>query len=333
MPSRSTPTTSMSRSSRPASAPRSPAPASLAGAVAQLRAARRRRRRGRGSRASTAGCRGSSTRCTPVLPNSARGSSSACRCRDRVAHGRTMVGRNGCRQSGCLWRTDGGERGDPVEAGDPGDPGDPGIEPADAVIVATGAAETYRLLIGAVPSLEPFPVTELEVLTLVVSSPELTAAPSGPRCTRCRAGDRSLRHRRDRAVAVGPSCGGRRHARPQGDVRRPGDARPRPRASTTPRLPSSPLAEASALLGRASRSRARPRIAPRALRAAAAGLRDRPPRGRRRSPLRDPRGAGARRRRRVRGRHRNRAGGARCAGRGRAGATQRRCGGASEPSA
>ncbi len=73
--------------------------------------------------------------------------------------------------------TDGGERGDPVEAGDPGDPGDPGIDPADAVIVATGAAETFRLLIGAVPSLEPFPVTELEVLTLVVSSPELTAAP------------------------------------------------------------------------------------------------------------------------------------------------------------
>ncbi len=51
------------------------------------------------------------------------------------------------------------------------------IEPADAVIVAAGAAETHRLLVRAVPSLEPLPDTAIEVVTLVVSSPELSAAP------------------------------------------------------------------------------------------------------------------------------------------------------------
>jgi oxygen-dependent protoporphyrinogen oxidase len=51
------------------------------------------------------------------------------------------------------------------------------LDPADAVILATGAAEGHRVLAGIVPSLEPVPVTELEVLTLVVDSPELGAAP------------------------------------------------------------------------------------------------------------------------------------------------------------
>ncbi len=53
----------------------------------------------------------------------------------------------------------------------------PRIEPADAVLVAAGSRETHRLLAAAVPSLEPFRDVELEVLTLVLSSAELAAAP------------------------------------------------------------------------------------------------------------------------------------------------------------
>jgi len=51
------------------------------------------------------------------------------------------------------------------------------IDPADHVIVATGAADAHRLLGRAAPALEAMPVLSLEVVTLVISSPELTAAP------------------------------------------------------------------------------------------------------------------------------------------------------------
>ncbi len=51
------------------------------------------------------------------------------------------------------------------------------VEPADHVVVATGAVEAHRLLADAVPGLEPVPVTDLEVVTLVVTSPDLAAAP------------------------------------------------------------------------------------------------------------------------------------------------------------
>ncbi|MET0830046.1 MAG: FAD-dependent oxidoreductase [Microbacterium sp.] len=51
------------------------------------------------------------------------------------------------------------------------------IDAADHVVVATGAADAHRLLAAHVPSLDPMPVTPLEVVTLVVSSPELDAAP------------------------------------------------------------------------------------------------------------------------------------------------------------
>ena len=76
---------------------------------------------------------------------------------------------------------------DPLDAGGSGagaetagsdDPAAVPLEPADALIIATGAAETVRLVRAAVPSLEPLPVTELEVVTLVVSSRELTARPA-----------------------------------------------------------------------------------------------------------------------------------------------------------
>ncbi|SFS13281.1 oxygen-dependent protoporphyrinogen oxidase [Microbacterium sp. cf046] len=52
-----------------------------------------------------------------------------------------------------------------------------GVDPADHVIVATGAADAHRLLTAAVPALEPTPVTALEVVTLVVDAPELDAEP------------------------------------------------------------------------------------------------------------------------------------------------------------
>jgi oxygen-dependent protoporphyrinogen oxidase len=51
------------------------------------------------------------------------------------------------------------------------------IDPADHVIVATGAADAHRLLGAAVPALAPMPATALEVLTLVLTSRELTSAP------------------------------------------------------------------------------------------------------------------------------------------------------------
>jgi len=54
---------------------------------------------------------------------------------------------------------------------------DAGIDVADAVILATGARDAHRLLAGFVPALEPTPVIDLEVVTLVVESPELAAAP------------------------------------------------------------------------------------------------------------------------------------------------------------
>ncbi|MGZ8803781.1 MAG: protoporphyrinogen/coproporphyrinogen oxidase [Microbacterium sp.] len=53
-----------------------------------------------------------------------------------------------------------------------------GIEPADHVVVATDAVVAHRLLSGPVPELEPMPVTDLEVVTLVVVSAELAAAPA-----------------------------------------------------------------------------------------------------------------------------------------------------------
>lgn len=54
---------------------------------------------------------------------------------------------------------------------------DAGIDVADAVILATGAQDAHRLLAGFVPALEQTPVTDLEVVTLVVESAELAAAP------------------------------------------------------------------------------------------------------------------------------------------------------------
>ncbi len=48
---------------------------------------------------------------------------------------------------------------------------------ADQVVIATGAADAYRLLRAHVPDLEPIRTTALEVLTLVVRSPALSAAP------------------------------------------------------------------------------------------------------------------------------------------------------------
>lgn len=60
--------------------------------------------------------------------------------------------------------------GGPAEAGTDG-----GIDVADAVVLATGARDAHRLLAGFVPALEPTPVTDLEVVTLVVESRELAA--------------------------------------------------------------------------------------------------------------------------------------------------------------
>jgi oxygen-dependent protoporphyrinogen oxidase len=51
------------------------------------------------------------------------------------------------------------------------------IDVADAVILAAGADEAHRLLAAVVPALEPTPVTALEVVTLVVASAALAAAP------------------------------------------------------------------------------------------------------------------------------------------------------------
>ena len=51
------------------------------------------------------------------------------------------------------------------------------VEIADAVIIATGGEQAQRLLAARVPSLEPTPLVELEVLTLVVDAGELRAAP------------------------------------------------------------------------------------------------------------------------------------------------------------
>ncbi len=50
------------------------------------------------------------------------------------------------------------------------------FDAAEHVIVATGAVDAHRLLDGVVPGLEPTPVTALEVVTLVISSPPLAAA-------------------------------------------------------------------------------------------------------------------------------------------------------------
>ncbi|CAN5476281.1 protoporphyrinogen oxidase [soil metagenome] len=52
------------------------------------------------------------------------------------------------------------------------------IDAADIVILATGAEAAYKLLHEVVPSLEPTPITDLEVVTLVVSSADLAAAPA-----------------------------------------------------------------------------------------------------------------------------------------------------------
>lgn len=51
------------------------------------------------------------------------------------------------------------------------------VEAADHVIIATGAADAHRLLAPVVPGLAEVPVTELEVVTLVVSSAALAASP------------------------------------------------------------------------------------------------------------------------------------------------------------
>lgn len=51
------------------------------------------------------------------------------------------------------------------------------IKDADIVVLATGAADAHRLLAPLVPGLEQTPVTDLEVVTLVVESRELAAAP------------------------------------------------------------------------------------------------------------------------------------------------------------
>ena len=74
---------------------------------------------------------------------------------------------------------------DAADAADRGDASDPGtaavtsaLDPADAIIVATDAPEAHRLLAAVVPSLELPSVTQLEVVTIVVSSPELAAGPA-----------------------------------------------------------------------------------------------------------------------------------------------------------
>jgi oxygen-dependent protoporphyrinogen oxidase len=51
------------------------------------------------------------------------------------------------------------------------------IVSADQVVIATGAADAYRLLRDHVPDLVPTRTTALEVVTLVVRSPALSAAP------------------------------------------------------------------------------------------------------------------------------------------------------------
>jgi oxygen-dependent protoporphyrinogen oxidase len=50
-------------------------------------------------------------------------------------------------------------------------------EAADHVIVAAGARDAHRLLAPVVPALDPAAVTALEVVTLVISTPEPDAAP------------------------------------------------------------------------------------------------------------------------------------------------------------
>jgi protoporphyrinogen/coproporphyrinogen III oxidase len=52
------------------------------------------------------------------------------------------------------------------------------IDPAEHVMLATGAVDAHRLLGRTALALEAMPVTALEVVTLVVSSPELSAAPT-----------------------------------------------------------------------------------------------------------------------------------------------------------
>jgi oxygen-dependent protoporphyrinogen oxidase len=67
---------------------------------------------------------------------------------------------------------------DPTAEADTETAADPrALEPADHVVVATDAVAAHGLLSDAVPALEPMPVTELEVITLVVASAELAAAP------------------------------------------------------------------------------------------------------------------------------------------------------------
>jgi oxygen-dependent protoporphyrinogen oxidase len=52
------------------------------------------------------------------------------------------------------------------------------VDPADVVILATGADEAHRLLAAIVPTLERTPVTALEVVTLLVESAALADAPA-----------------------------------------------------------------------------------------------------------------------------------------------------------
>ena len=187
-----------------------------------------------------------------------------------------------------------------------------GIEPADAVIVAAGAAETHRLLVRAAPSLEPLPDTAIEVVTLVVSSPELTAAP-----VRTAVYPVPGRHR---AASVTDTTARwawvRRQAGEDIHVLKvtfggPGST-PATAGLDDAAAAALALAEASALLDvplPADRVRGshRARYAQ-----PPPGLRVGPSRGRRCRPCRDPRGPGPRHHRGVRGGDGNRTGCARC---------------------
>jgi oxygen-dependent protoporphyrinogen oxidase len=132
---------------------------SLAGAVSQLRATTAKRPEG----AALEGLDGGMTRLVDALVERL------------VALGAEIRLRSGAES---IEKLDGGRwnvRTEPVTA-TAGAPS-AGLDPADAVIFATGAAEAHRLLAGLVPSLPPVPLTELEVLTLVVDSPQLADAP------------------------------------------------------------------------------------------------------------------------------------------------------------
>lgn len=131
---------------------------SLAGAVMQLRADRASAaKKGRPADAGLESLDGGMSRLVDALDERLRA------LEVRIGTGTRVLG---VQRAAGQWiiETDAGEDDDPVG-------------PADQIVVATGAADAHRLLGALVPELAEPATTALEVVTLVVRSPALTAAP------------------------------------------------------------------------------------------------------------------------------------------------------------